>query len=177
MRKHKSPIFLKYLLLITISSLIFIRFVKANPTAIMYPVPENPVLRLIIVSIFFVIGAIVEYFYFKNRFSKISLTFANKNLFTNIFKVNLVTYPLTQIFAYIILIFLNPFFWPLILLLEVLVVLIEWQLLKLEFSRTFKDRIPSKTILKDAFLANLYSFLIGLIGFIGIIPLYFWAFL
>ena len=168
MRKHKSPIFLKYLLLITISSLIFIRFVKANPTAIMYPVPENPIVRLIYISILFFLGSIVEYFYYKRNFSEIHLIIINKKiaLLGTIFKINLVTYPLTQILAYIIFILFISFFWPSVLFIEVLVILIEWKLLKSEFNRIFGVTLTSKDILKDAIFANFYSFLIGLIGFV-----------
>ena len=167
MGKKKSSLVLKFLLLIIISSIVTIRFAKANPV-VYYPslIPEYPIARLIIISIFFVIGVLIEYGYFKSKFSNKCLTFENKPLFMTLFKVNVVTYPLTQVLAYIVYIFLISFFWPLILLIETFVILSEWKLLNLEFNKMLEEKIYSKNVLKYAIIANLYSFLIGLIGFI-----------
>lgn len=169
MRKHESSSLYKYFLLISISILACIPSVKANPVAVpLIPWSHDPFFCMFYITILFLIGTLIEYFYFKNSILKKKSSQASKNkvLLVTIFKINLVTYPLTQILAYIFYIFVSLLFWGFIFFIEILVVMIEWQLLKIEFNRIYKGNFASKNILKDTCLANLRSFLIGLIGFI-----------
>jgi hypothetical protein len=172
MRKHESSFLYKYFLLISISILACIPSVKANPVAVpLIPWIYNPFFCIFYITVLFLIGTLVEYFYFKSSISKKNSSPASKNktlLFT-IFKINLVTYPLTQVLAYIFYIFVSFLFWVFIFFIEILVVMIEWQLLKIEFNRIYEGNFVSKNLLKDTSLANLYSFLIGLIGFISLL--------
>ena len=89
-----------------------------------------------------------------------------------VFKVNLVTYPLTQILAYIVYIYFLPFFWLYVLVIEIAVILIEWQLLRILLQKK-NDHIPSKKILIQMIKVNFVSFLVGLIAFIPLEYAYF----
>jgi hypothetical protein len=172
MRKHESSLLLQYLLLISMLILTCIPSVKANPVAVpLIPWIYNPYFCIFYITILFLIGTLVEYLYFRSVIAKKNSSQASKNkvlLFT-IFKINLVTYPLTQVLAYIFYIVISWLFWVFIFFIEILVVMIEWQLLKIEFERIYEGNVVLKNLLKDTSLANLNSFLIGLIGFISLL--------
>ena len=172
MRKHKSLVLLKYLLLLTIAFIVVIQSTKANPVvAQVIRLIDIPYISIPIITIFFVIGALVEYIYFKIIMSRITFTGRdnNKALLHSIFKINLITYPLTQVLAYICCILFPFFFWFYIILIEILVIMIEWKLLNFELHRIFEVNMASKRVLKNSILANLSSFLIGFFGFILIL--------
>ncbi|MCK4284923.1 MAG: hypothetical protein KAX18_01920 [Candidatus Lokiarchaeota archaeon] len=135
--------------------------VYANPIPL-EPI-ENPVLRIVALTIVFMIGTFFEYRLLKLDDEEIQLR--KKELLWPVFKVNLVTYPLTQILAYIVYIYILLFFWLYVLVIEIAVVIIEWQLLKIELHK-INDRIPSKEILIQMIKVNFVSFLVGLIAFI-----------
>jgi len=166
MKKGNSLIIKEIVIAIVLSILFSARFVRANPIVI-YPV-ENPYIRIIFLTIFFLIGTAVEYVFFKNYLKKFTtyLDEKNKILSRSIIKINLVTYPITQLFAYIIYLFIIEYFLIIILFLEVGIVFIEWKLIKLELHKIVDRALPSKQILEGTTLANIFSFLIGLIGFI-----------
>lgn len=127
----------------------------ANPIAlILYP-SEDPIKRTIILTIVFVIGTFIEYIILKKGINEI--------LFFSCIKINLVTFPLTQILAYIISIYLWAYFWFYVLGIEILVIIIEWLLLRIELSKAL---VLSRNILHYTAMANLISFLLGLCSFV-----------
>jgi hypothetical protein len=169
MKGYKFSILCESILLSSLSILISIPSIKANPVMIpLIPWSYDPFFCIIYLTILFLIGILAEYFYFKSSMSKKSPSqiTEKKVLFFTILKINLVTYPLTQVLAYIFYVFVSLLFWVFIFFIEILVVMIEWQLLKIEFNRIYEANFASKIILKETSLANLNSFLIGLIGFI-----------
>ena len=169
MKKGNSLLIKESIFLLLLSILSFSRFVRANPVAI-YPV-ENPYIRITVLTIFFLIGTSIEYVFFKNYLNKFSANKKERNklLSRSIIKINLITYPITQILAYVIYLFFIDYFFIFIFFLEIGVVIIEWRLLKIELERIIDEwtRFMSiKQVLLGSAKANLFSFLIGLIGFL-----------
>lgn len=130
---------------------------------VVYP-KENPIIRSLFMFIIFGLGTVLEYLILKKA-ENIARSEHN-GLIRSFFKVNLVTFPLTQILAYIVFIYFFLFFWIYILIIEILVVLIEWVLLKTELNRAYNIHIESKKFLLQVGLANFGSFLLGLLLFI-----------
>lgn len=127
-----------------------------------YP-SEDPIIRTIILTNMFFIGTTIEYAIFKRGVVKRP---SNKKLFSTCVKVNLVTFPLTQILAYIINIYLSSYFWFYVLGIEILVIIIEWLLFRIEFNKILMESINSKHILQYTTMANFSSFLLGLLAFV-----------
>lgn len=126
---------------------------------------EYPPYRIIALTIMFIIGTFIEYRLFNLNDGEIQLR--RKDFSKPILKVNLVTYPFTQILAYIAYIYIFTFFWLCVLIIEIAVILIEWQLLRIELYKK-NDQIPSRKILNQIIKMNFVSFLIGLIAFIPV---------
>ena len=141
----------------------FIQNVHGNPVAA--PITENPFFRVIILISMFFIGTGVEYAYFNHKIY--GFEYDSKSLFRLIIRINLVTYPLTQILSYFFYIYFSLFFWVYVLLIEIGVVFIESQLLVKSQNSVFVG-ISSFVITRDTFIANFFSFLVGLIGFLPI---------
>jgi hypothetical protein len=128
------------------------------------PVPiEHPVLRVIILTNIFIIGTFLEYWLFRLKINEIQIR--KKELLRPVFKVNLVTFPLTQILAYIVYIYALPLFWVYIIGIEFAVIMAEWLLFNAELRKKYNP-IPSKEILLSMIKVNIVSFLVGLIAFI-----------
>lgn len=125
---------------------------------------ENPVIKIFYLIFIFIIGTGLEYLILKQI--EIIVRSESKGLFRSFFKVNLVTFPLTQILAYIVYIYLILFYWFYILIIEIFVVLVEWVLLKIDLSKTYGIYVNSKRFLFQVGLANCGSFLLGLLLFI-----------
>ena len=169
MKKDKFSFLCIYVSLVLLSVLLYIPAVKANPVIMpLIPWGSDPFFCILYVTVLFLIGMSIEYSYFKRVLSREVTPQVRKNrvLFLLILKINLVTYPLTQILAYIVYIFVNLLFWLMIFLIEILVVVIEWKLLRIEFFRVYERTFESKELLQDTTTANFFSFLIGLIGFV-----------
>ena len=125
---------------------------------------ENPIAKSIIMVILFLLGTSLEFLILR-RIEFIAGRDPS-SLFRSFLKVNLVTFPLTQILAYIVYIYLILFFWFYVLIIEIFVVLIEWILLKTELNKSYNIRINTVKFLAQVGLANCGSFLLGLLLFI-----------
>lgn len=131
---------------------------------------SSPILGFFLLILIFFLGTSLEYIIFK--YSKIRLRSEPRSLISSIFKINLVTFPLTQILAYLVFIYLLSFFWIYIFFIEILVVVMEYLLLKIEFNKRYNLQINSIGILFISIKANLGSFLIGLLLFV--VPSFFY---
>ena len=156
------------IVLISLMIYLLITTVRANPVPA-YPI-ENPVVTTTFQFILFFLGIAVEYGIFK--MSKITTFVNNRILFRSIFKINLITYPLTQIIAYIIYIYFFALFWIYILIIEIFVIYAEWFLIRLDLTRKSEGALSSGLILRRAYIANISSFLLGLIIYIFPATLY-----
>lgn len=136
--------------------------VLGNP--IVFDPIENPILKSFFMVILFLLGTSLEFLLLR----RIEFLAGREpiSLFQSFFKVNLVTFPLTQILAYIVYIYLILFFWLYVLIIEIFVVLIEWILLKTELNKSYNIRIKSIKFLAQVGLVNCGSFLLGLLLFI-----------
>ncbi len=135
----------------------------ANPTAF-WPVIEDPIMRTFFLFFLFFLGSGIEYGVFRHSFST-SRSRYNKDLLKSCFKVNLITFPLTQILAYIVYIYLKSYLWVYLIIIEILVVISEWGLFKIEFGNIFEERIVSQKILFGSMKANSLSFLLSFLAF------------
>ena len=105
-----------------VAFLIIIQVIEAYGNPIAVESAEDPNLRIFGLTIMFIIGTYVEYRLLKLDDGEIQLR--RKELLKPVLKVNLVTYPFTQILAYIVYIYISPFFWCYILIIEIAVILI-----------------------------------------------------
>jgi len=138
--------------------------VLADPVVVIGAPHENLFLRLFLLTIFFLFATFVEFLFFKKvMFNKRSLLQGDFKIFL---RINVITYPLTQILVYIVYLYLSLFFWINVLLIEIVVVIIEWRLLKIEISKNTENPISSRFILMGSISANFISFLIGLIAYL-----------
>ncbi|MHA1913181.1 MAG: hypothetical protein ACW986_02790 [Promethearchaeota archaeon] len=155
-----------YLFIINIIALFVIVQVKAvfaNPVVISSRSSEYPILRIIFLTFMFITGTFLEFWLLKLDNDEIQ--FRKKELLKPLFKINLVTFPLTQILAYIVYIYALSLFWFYVIGIEFAVILLEWFLFRVEL-RKRNNLIPSKTIFLKITKVNFVSFLVGLIAFI-----------
>ena len=144
---------------------IFTHNVYGNPVvAPPLELTKNPFITVPLLILMFFLGARVEHAYFNSKILK-------KNSFKDVpyrtfLKINMVTFPLTQILAYFFSVYFVQSFWFYILLIEIGVVFIESYLLKIELTRVVDVKIPSKSILIRTFFANAFSFLIGFLAYL-----------
>ena len=165
--KNASLLIEESVFLLFLSILSSAGYIRANP--VVAPIVlENPFISIISLTVFFLIGTSVEYVFFKNYVNKFSTNIKerNKMLSHSIIKINLITYPIAQILAYMIYLLFIEYFLIFILFLELGIIIIEWRLLKLELDRIFDLMLPSTQVLSRFAIANLFSFLIGLLGFL-----------
>ena len=154
-----------------------ITLVSANPIA-PYTPTEHPILRSIFMIFIFIIGTSVEYLVYRFKF-KIN-RYEKQSLMKSCYKVNLITFPITQIIAYIIYIYVEFYFWVYIIIVEFIVIGMEWGLFKIEFENHLKsyefegdhERFLSQKILTGSIIANSSSFLIGLLALVP--PLFYY---
>lgn len=136
----------------------------ANPIAPISAPFENLIFRLIFITILFFITTLVEYYFFKRLLVGRKLDLEGE--YKIFLRINTITYPFTQILAYIFYLYLPLYFWYYVIFIEIAVVFTEWALLKIEFYKIRNEEISSRFILFGSIFANLLSFSIGLIGFI-----------
>lgn len=122
---------------------------------------KDPINATIILIFMFFIGTSIEYGVFQINYIK--MEHKKRNLLIMVFKINFVTFPLTQILAYIVYIYYSSFFWAYIVGIEVLVILIEFALLRTEFKKRYEDLLSPRKLLVLLILANFLSFLLGLL--------------
>ncbi len=167
--KRRFYIYIFYIFILL--SCFFINEVHADGIVFWYPV-ENPILRSIFIFFIFFLGTTIEYGVFILNF-KIE-KFERRILLKSCYKVNFITFPITQILAYIIYVYAELYFWIYIIIIELLVINIEWGLLKIKFENLIKSleifsnpqRFVSKKILIGSIEANFLSFLVGLLAFV-----------
>ncbi|MFW9952470.1 MAG: hypothetical protein ACFFKA_20310 [Candidatus Thorarchaeota archaeon] len=125
---------------------------------------ENPFMRITVITIFLFINAHIEYAFFKFVvFKRSSILNRGYRFFL---RINLITFPLTQILAYAFYIYFPDFFWLYVIFIELLVIIIEWVLLNKTFQRLTEIKKSPLFILKGTFGANIISFGIGLLAFL-----------
>ncbi len=133
---------------------------------------KNPFITVPLLILMFFLGARVEHAYFNSKFLKKNrFKYVPKSQYRTFLKINIVTFPLTQILAYFFSVYFTQFFWFYILLIEIGVVFIETYLLKIELTRVVDVVISSKSILLRTFFANIFSFLIGFLAYLPLILL------
>ncbi|MBY9008497.1 MAG: hypothetical protein KGD74_01365 [Candidatus Lokiarchaeota archaeon] len=136
--------------------------VVANPIVIPNPY-ENHVFRIIVIVVMFIIAVWVEYGIF--NYSKLNNNPREDKGGRIFLKINLITIPPAQVLGYVGFVYLLGFFWLYILGIEVLIIIIEWFLIRAEFKKKYDRILPSKDTLIIVTIANAASFLIGLIPF------------
>ena len=149
----------------------FTRSVYGNPVVTPpLELTKNPFITVPLLILMFFLGARVEHAYFNSKIlKKNSFKYVPKSQYRTFLKINIVTFPLTQILAYFFSIYFVQFFWVYILLIEIGVVFIESYLLKFELTRVVEAEIPSKSILTRTFFANVFSFLVGFLVYLPLI--------
>ena len=153
----------------------FAQNVYGNPVPISgVPIFKNPFFTVPLLIIMFFIGARVEYAYFNSTFFKKhrleNVSRSHYSLHYSLFlRINLVTFPLTQILAYFFYIYFMQFFWFYIFLIEIGVVFIESYLLRIELKRVVDVEISPKFILTRTLSANIISFLVGFLAYLPLI--------
>lgn len=151
-----------YFLICNIIALfVIIQVIEVYGNGIVFEPLANPVLSSFLMIIVFTVGTTLEYVIFK--YSENEIYSEPKGILSSFFKINLVTFPLTQILAYIFYIYFLSMFWFYVFVIEVLVVVIEWFLLRIELNNSRDLHLKSNKILFDTIIANLVSFLFGLI--------------
>lgn len=143
----------------------FIQIVYGNPIPMEFP--ENPFITIPLLILMFFIGSRVESAYFNSKFfKKHGYSYTSGSPYKLFLRINLVTFPLTQILAYFFYIYFLLFFWFYIFLIEIGVVFIESYLVRIELKRVVHVDIPSKFIFRRTLLANIVSFLVGLLAYL-----------
>ena len=146
----------------------FAQSVYGNP--VVMDLPENPFITVPLLIIMFFIGARIEYAYFNSTFiKKHRLENVSKSHYKLFLRINLVTFPLTQILAYFFYIYFCLFFWFYVFLIEIGVVFIESYLLRIELKRVVDVEISPKFILRRTLSANVISFLVGFLAYLPLI--------
>ena len=132
-------------------------------------VPEPNLIRepyesLIIIFILFIIAVGFEFIVFTNK--KFDFAPRNTRLLLTFLKINLITFPLTQILVYIVFIYARNYYWIYVLGIEICVILAEWRLILFEFDRKYDRTLYPRQVLKISILANFISFLLGFVPYI-----------
>jgi hypothetical protein len=125
---------------------------------------ENPFFTVPLLIIMFFLGSWLEYIYFDLILFR-EFRFSQYRFFL---RINLVTFPLTQILAYFFYIYFVQFFWIYVLFIEIGVVFTESYLLRIVLKRVVDAEISSKILLINTFSANIISFLVGLLAYLPI---------
>lgn len=146
----------------------FTQNVFGNPVVL--DLPENPFITVPLLILMYFIGARVEYAYFNSKvFKNHRIENDSRSHYRLFLRINLVTFPLTQILAYFFYIYFLLFFWFYVFLIEIGVVFVESSLLRIELKRIVDVEIPSKLMLKRTFSANIISFLVGFLAYLPLI--------
>ena len=133
------------------------------------PTPDprkGPYETIIVIFIMFIIAVGMEYFVFTHK--RFDFAPRNTSLLYTFLKINFITFPLTQILAYIVYIYSNSYYWYYILGIEILVVLAEWRLILIEFEKKYTRVLHSIKTLKILIIANITSFFLGFIPYLVI---------
>ena len=146
----------------------FIQVVYGNPVPLDFS--ENPFITIPLLVLMFFVGSRVESAYFNSKFfNNHGYSYTSESPYKLFLRINLVTFPLTQILAYFFYIYFLLFFWFYVVLIEIGVVFIESYLVRIELKRVVQVDIPSKFIFRRTLLANIVSFLVGLLAYLPLI--------
>ncbi len=130
---------------------------------------EYPLLIIIAIIVFYILNTLIEYGVLYDILRTRGLV--KPRLYLIVILINLITFPPTQLTFYLAMVLLNEFLKYFYLVLEGIVIVVEWLL----YRRIFKnfimenpknDFLSSKNILLISIVINLLSFLI--IGFINL---------
>lgn len=146
-----------------------IQSIYGNPVSI--TPNDNPFLRVPMLIIIYFLVAEVEYAYFKAKpYRDEKLERVTNIIGYKLFlKINLITFPLTQILAYVFMVYFFYLYFFYAFLIEVGVIYFESYLFSIEFGRRFKERLLYKLFLKKTFIANALSFFIGFLAYLPVI--------
>jgi len=125
---------------------------------------KGPYETIILIFIMFIIAVGIEYRVFTHR--RFNFAPRNTSLLYTFLKINFITFPLTQILAYIVYIYSNSYYWYYILGIEILVVLAEWRLILIEFEKKYTRVLHSMRTLKILIIANIISFFLGFVPYL-----------
>ena len=159
----KSRIILIYISFICWLFSFFIVEVYANG------VPEPNLIRgpyetVLMIFILFIIAVGFEFLVFTKK--SYDLAPRNSKLLLTFLKINLITFPLTQILAYTVFIYARNYYWIYILGIELCVILAEWRLILIEFNRKYDRKLYPTQVLKLSILANFISLLLGFVPYL-----------
>lgn len=130
---------------------------------------KSPYGTIIMLVILFVIAVGFEFLVFTQK--AFDLAPRNTRLLISFLKINLITFPLTQILAYIVYLYIPVYYWIFVLGIEILVVLTEWRLILMEFDRKYDRILPSKRVLGMSLRINMISFFLGVLPYLVILLL------
>ncbi len=148
-----------------IGCLLSITIVNVYADGVPTPDPrKGPYETIFLIFIMFIIAVGVEYLVFTYR--RLDLAPRDINLLYTFLKINFITFPLTQILAYIVYIYLISYYWIYILGIEILVVLAEWRLILIEFKKKYSSILNIITTLKMIIIVNTISFLLGFVPYL-----------
>lgn len=145
----------------------FLLFIIGEAHANGVPAPNlirGPYESLIIIFIIFIQGVGFEFLVFTKK--SYDLAPRKPNLLLTFFKINLITFPLTQVLVYIVFIYARDYYWIYVLGIEICVIFAEWRLILIEFDKRYYKTLDSKQVLKVSILANFISFLLGFVPYI-----------
>jgi len=154
----KGRIFLSCFNIIGYLFLFAIVDVYANPVAWPSPIID-PYGIVIFIFIMFIMAVGIEYLVFTQK--SYDLAPRNRRLLITFLKINLITFPLTQILAFVVMLFAFNYYWIYILGIEILVILAEWRLIMIEFDKKYDRILNSRPALKRLTKANVISFFLG----------------
>ena len=135
------------------------------------PAPQiiiGPYETIFLIFIVFIIAVGFEFLVFTQK--NYDIAPRDIRLLGTFFKINFITFPLTQILAYIVILYAIDYYWLYIIGIEILVVLAEYRLILIEFDKKYNRILESRTILKIVIMANILSFLLGFVPYLVIFP-------
>ena len=163
----KGRIFLSCFYIIGCVFLFATVYVYAN--GVPYPqLITGPYETIVLIFIVFIIAVGFEFLVFTHK--NYDIAPRDMKLLGTFFKINFITFPLTQILAYIVILYAIDYYWFYIFGIEILVVLAEWRLILIEFDKKYNRILESRTTLKIVIIANIISFFLGFVPYLLIFP-------
>ena len=147
-----------------IGCLLLITTLEVYANGVSPPGPKKgPYQTIILILNMFILGWGIEFLVFTHK--SLDLAERDGRSLVTFLKINLITFPVTQILAYIVYIYANAYYWYYILGIEILVVLAEWRLILLKFEKQYALSLHSRKTLGVTSIANCISFLFGFIPY------------
>ncbi len=128
----------------------------------------GPYETIFLIFIVFIIAVGFEFLVFTQK--NYDIAPRDLKLLGTFFKINFITFPLTQILAYIVILYAINYYWFYIFGIEILVILAEWRLILIEFDKKYNRILESRTTLKIVITANVISFFLGFVPYLLIFP-------